>query len=355
MTTAPHAVPPLRRDLGLGTAPQVAEAAVAAERRGVDRILVPETAQDPFPPLAVAASRTETVEVATGVAVAFARTPMTLASSAWTLQQLSGGRAVIGLGSQVKAHITRRFSMPWSSPAARMREFVTAVRTIWHSWQTGEKLDFRGEFYTHTLMNPAFDPGPLEHGAPRVLVAAVGARMAATAGAVGDGVICHPFNTVPYVTERLAPGVLAARAAAEADGMPWTGPSARPFERVGTVFTVTGRTEEEYRHSLAGIRARLAFYGSTPAYRPVLEHHGWGALQGELDTLARQGRWPEMGRLIDDEVLNAFAVVAEDPAEAGRRIRERCTGVYHRVSVSLADGADPALALDVLDGVRADG
>ncbi|MCX4728813.1 TIGR03617 family F420-dependent LLM class oxidoreductase [Streptomyces sp. NPDC090052] len=350
MTVTPHTPGPLKLDTtAIGAPSEVIEAAVAAERRGVDRILMSETAHEPFQPLAVAASRTSAIEVGTGVAIAFARTPMTLASSAWTLQQLSRGRAVIGLGSQIKAHITRRFAMPWSSPAARMKEFVSATRTIWNSWQTGEKLQFRGEFYTHTLMNPLFDPGPLEQGEPLVLIAAVGPRMAATAGAVGDGVICHPFSTVPYITEQLAPGVLEARAEATADGAPWT---TRPFEITGSVLTVTGRTEEEYGHSLAGIRERIAFYGSTPAYRPVLEHHGWGALQEELHTLSLQGRWKEMGQLIDADVLNAFAVVAETPAEAGRLVRERYTGVYHRVSVSLAAQSDPALALDILDGIR---
>ncbi|MYW03327.1 TIGR03617 family F420-dependent LLM class oxidoreductase [Streptomyces sp. SID3343] len=349
MTTYPRPTGPLKLDAAIGTAPRIVEAAVTAERHGIHRVLVPETAQDPFPLLAVAASRTTTVEVATGVAIAFARTPMTLASSAWTLQGISGGRAVIGLGSQIKAHITRRFAMPWSSPAARMKEFVSATRTIWNSWQTGAELDFRGEFYSHTLMNPLFDPGPLEQGEPLVLIAAVGPLMAATAGAVGDGVICHPFGTAPYVTEQLAPAVLAARSKAEAEQAPWT---KRPFEIAGNVFVVTGRTEQEYEHSLAGVRERLAFYGSTPAYRAVLEHHGWGALQEELRALSLQGRWKEMGRLVDDDVLNAFAVVAEDPATAGRLVRERYTGVYHRVSVAQAPESDPALALDVLDGIR---
>ncbi|MEU8133467.1 TIGR03617 family F420-dependent LLM class oxidoreductase [Streptodolium elevatio] len=350
MTTPPHPTPPpLKLDVGTGASPGAADAAITAEQRGVDRVLVPETAQDPFQLLAVAASRTSRIELATGVAIAFARTPMTLASSAWTLQQISGGRAVIGLGSQVKAHITRRFAMPWSQPAARMQEFVAATRAVWHSWQTGEKLDFQGEFYRHNLMNPLFDPGPVAQGPPLVLVAAVGPRMAAAAGAVGDGVICHPFSTVPYVAAQLAPRVLAARAEAEAARAPWTG---RPFEIAGNVLVATGRTEAEYEHGLAGIRERIAFYGSTPAYRGVLEHHGWGALQEELRTLSLAGRWEEMGRLVDDDVLNAFAVVAESPAAAGKLIRERSTGVYDRVSVSLAAGADPDLALDVLDGVR---
>jgi probable F420-dependent oxidoreductase len=346
MTTQP--AEPLRLDLGIGTQPDIAKAAVIAERHGIDRVLVPETAQDPFPPLAVAASHTASVEVGTGVAIAFARTPMTLASSAWTLQRMSGGRAAIGLGSQVKAHITRRFGMPWSSPAARMREFVAATRAIWAAWQTGEKLNFRGEFYQHTLMNPLFDPGPIEQGPPPVLIAAVGPRMAATAGTVGDGVICHPFSTAAYVTERITPVVRDARA--EAAGEPWA--SARPFEITGNVFTVTGRTEAEYAANRAGICERLAFYGSTPAYRAVLEHHGWGDLHEDLHQLSLQGRWKEMGGLIDDDVLGVFAVVAEDPATAGRLLRERYTGVYTRVSIALAGESDLELALTVLEGVR---
>ncbi|MFD0561738.1 TIGR03617 family F420-dependent LLM class oxidoreductase [Kitasatospora saccharophila] len=284
------------------------------------------------------------MQLATGVAIAFARTPMTLAHSAWDLQRLSGGRAAIGLGSQVRPHITRRYGMPWSRPAARMREFAAATRAVWHSWQTGERLDFRGDFYTHTLMTPMFDPGPLSHGAPPLRLAAVGPRMTSVAGEIGDGLICHPFTTPRYLREVTLPTVRAARARVEAAGEPWT---VRPFEVSGTAMVVTGRTEEQLAANARTVRERIAFYGSTPAYRPVLEQHGWGALHEELHMLSQEGRWQEMGRRIDDEVLGAFAVVGE-PEAAGRAVRERFAGLVDRITVSLPYDADDELALDVL-------
>jgi probable F420-dependent oxidoreductase len=349
--TAPTA-PPLRLDVTFGGRPEEAVAGIEeAERRGVDRALVSETAHDPFQQLAVAASRTPRIELGTGVAIAFSRTPMTLAHSAWDLQRGSGGRAVIGLGSQVAPHITRRYGMPWSSPAARMREFVGATRAIWQSWQTGDRLSFRGDFYTHTLMTPMFDPGPLPQGPPRVLVAAVGPLMAQVAGEVGDGVICHPLTSAAYLTDRLLPHVRRARDEAEAKADA-SGLTLRPFEVAGSVLTATGRTEEELAASVAGIRERIAFYASTPSYRPVLEHHGWGGLHEELHRLSVRGRWQEMGPLVDDEVLDAFAVVGE-PAEVARTIGARYRAVLTRVSVSLPGDADPAVAFDVLEHLRA--
>jgi probable F420-dependent oxidoreductase len=319
-----------------------------AERRGMDRLVVAETAHDPFLQLARAADRTSTIELATGVAIAFARTPMTLAYQAWGLHQASGGRAVVGLGSQVKPHVEKRFGMPWDKPAARMREYVHAVRAIWHSWQTGERLRFRGDFYTHTLMTPVFAPEPVAAGTPRILLAGVGPLMTATAGAVADGFLCHPFSSAEYLAERVLPGVRAARAEAEAAGAAWTG---RPFETVGNVLVATGRTEEELAANTAGVRERLAFYASTPAYRAVLDRHGWGALHEELHRLSLRGRWQQMAELIDDEVFAVFAV-AGTVAEAAREIDRRYAGLVDRVSVHTAEQADPALALDVLAALR---
>ncbi|GAA4882539.1 TIGR03617 family F420-dependent LLM class oxidoreductase [Kitasatospora terrestris] len=351
---APQSPPPFPAPLGVdftaGARPDAALTGIEqADRLGIDRALFSETAHDPFQLLALASGRTTRIELATGVAIAFARTPMTLAHSAWDLQRYSGGRAVIGLGSQVKPHITRRYAMPWDRPAARMREFVSATRAVWHSWQTGQRLAFRGDFYTHTLMTPFFDPGPLDHGAPRLLIAGVGPLMSRVAGEVGDGLVCHPLNSPSYLAERLLPGVLEARADSEAAGAAWT--AGRPFEVSVSVLTATGRTEEELAASVTAVRERIAFYASTPAYRAVLDHHGWGALHDELHTLSMRGRWQEMGRLVDDDVLHTFAAVG-DPAEAGRRIADRYTGIVSRVSVSLPDDADPADAFDVLAAIR---
>lgn len=336
---------PLRLDVTATGGPAGAlDLAVEAERRGFDRLVMSETSYNPFLQLARAADRTESIELATGVAIAFARTPMSLAYEAWGLHEASGGRAVIGLGSQVKPHIVRRFGMEWSRPAARMSEYIAAVRAIWHSWQTGERLAFRGEFYSHTLMTPVFAPDPNPQGTPPILLAGVGPLMTEAAGAVADGFISHPFTSIEYLTGTVLPRVRAARAKSEAEEASWT---SRPFEVVGNVLTATGRTEEELADNLRRVRERVAFYASTPAYRGVLETHGWGQLHDELHTLSVRGRWQEMGELIDDEVFDAFAVAGE-PAAAAREIHRRYAGVVDRLSVSGPEDAAPEPLLDVL-------
>ncbi|RKE17607.1 TIGR03617 family F420-dependent LLM class oxidoreductase [Streptomyces sp. TLI_171] len=323
------------------TAPDLAR---AAEERGADRFVLSETSHNPFLQLARAADRTRRIELGTGVAIAFARTPMALAYEAWGLHESSGGRAAIGLGTQIKPHVVRRYGMPWDRPAARMRDYVAAVRAIWHSWQTGERLAFRGEFYAHTLMTPVFAPDPQPYPPPPILLAAVGPLMTATAGAVADGFLAHPFGSPDHLATAVLPTVRAARAAAEAEHAPWT---TRPFEVVANVLVATGHDEDSYRTNLRLVRERLAFYASTPAYRPVLETHGWAALQDELHPLSLRGRWQEMGALIDDTVLNTFAVTGE-PAAAARELRHRYGGTADRLCLSGPDEADPAPLLDVL-------
>ena len=275
-----------------------AEAAVRAEKDGYDGWFGVETMIDVLLACGIAAERTERIEIGSGIAVAFSRNPMTMAQQANDLQALSGGRFILGLGSQIKPHIVRRFSMEWSKPAARMREFVEAIRAIWGCWETGEKLDFRGEFYSHTLMTPFFNPGPNPYGAPRVLLAGVGQAMTRVAGEVADGFLCHGFTTERYLREVTLPALTQGRA------------DLAGFEVSGSPLVVTGRTEEEMNEARRGVREQIAFYGSTPAYRPVLERHGWGALSDELHVLSRQGRWQQMGTLVDDQVLDAFAVTA---------------------------------------------
>jgi probable F420-dependent oxidoreductase len=329
----------LRLDAAVAVRPsRVPDLARDAEERGLHRIAMSEARYNPFLQLARAGDATERVELATSVAVAFARTPMALAYEAWGLHESSGGRAVIGLGSQVKSHVVHRFGMEWSRPAARMAEYVMAVRAIWESWQSGAKLDFRGDFYSHTLMTPRFAPPALE-STPPILLAAVGPRMCATAGAVADGFLAHAFTTREYLASQTLPVVRAARAKAEADGVPWC---ARPFEVTGHVLAAVGETSEEVESLKDGIRERIAFYGSTPAYRPVLELHGWGDLQTELQTLARAGRWPEMGRLVDDEVFDAFAV-AGDPQTVAREVHRRYGDLVQ--GLCLTGGANQSNAL----------
>jgi probable F420-dependent oxidoreductase len=322
---------------------RVAELARAVERRGgVRGLFVAEAAHDPFVALALASTATERIEVGTSVAVAFARTPMATAYSAYDVQRLSGGRLVLGLGTQVKAHVTRRYAMPWSQPAARMREYVAALRAIWHAWQTGEELDFQGEFYAHTLMPPLFSPGPLEVPSPRVWLAAVGPRMVATAGAVADGLICHPLLSRSYLADVVAPAVRRSR---EEHGR-----SDAPFEISTLCMVATGRTEAQLAEAVAGVRRQIGFYASTPAYVPVLEHHGWGDLHTAAHAFTKAGRWEELGDLVDDEVLAAFAVVGELDT-VGAAVRQRFAGLADRVTISMPYDADDLLALDVLTRV----
>ena len=285
-----------------------------------------ETAHDPFLPLLLAAEHTETLEIGTSIAVAFARNPMTLAQIAWDLQAYSKGRFVLGLGSQIKPHITKRFSMEWSHPAARMREMILAIRAIWDTWENGTPLAFRGEFYTHTLMTPFFSPDRADlagFGVPKIFLAGVGELMTETAGEVCDGFICHGFTTERYLREVTLPALARGRAKA--------GKTMDGFEIAGPSFVVTGNDDKEKAAADSGTRQQIAFYGSTPAYRPVLELHGWGELQTQLNTLSKQGKWVEMGHLIDDEVLVAFAVVAE-PQHLAAALKRRWGGVADRVS-----------------------
>jgi probable F420-dependent oxidoreductase len=302
---------------GIGAAARRLEAA------GYDGAWAAETGRDPFLPLAVAAEATERIELATGIAVAFARNPMTLAMTANDMHQLSKGRFILGLGSQIKPHITKRFSMPWSHPAPRMREMILAIRAIWTSWATDGTLDFRGDFYTHTLMTPFFNPGPNPFGNPPILLAAVGERMAEVAGEAGDGLLVHPFTTARYLAEVSIPAL--ERGAASA------GKARRDLTVALPGFVVTGATDEQMAASAAAARAQLAFYGSTPAYRPVLELHGWEDLQPELNARTKRGEWATMGELIDTTVLQTFCVVAP-PEEVAERIKERWGGLVDRFS-----------------------
>jgi probable F420-dependent oxidoreductase len=320
------------------------EAAARLEAQGYDGLWTAETSHDPFFPLLLASQSTERVELGTGIAVAFARSPMTLAQQAYDLQAASQGRFVLGLGSQIKPHITKRFSMPWSSPAARMRELILAIRTIWACWDGDGKLDFQGDFYTHTLMTPFFNPGPNPHGHAKIYLAGVGERMTEVAGEVADGFLCHGFTTERYLREVTLPAL--ERGAAKA------GRSVDDIQISGPAFVVTGTDDEQMAASTKGVKAQIAFYGSTPAYRPVLELHGWGDLQDELNRMSKEGRWAEMGELIDDEVLDAFAVVGE-PERIGPGLSERYGDVVDRISFYAPYQSDPDRWTAVMDQIKA--
>jgi probable F420-dependent oxidoreductase len=260
------------------------------------------------------------------------------------LQLYTKGRFILGLGSQIKPHIEKRFSMPWSEPAKRMREFILAMRAIWACWNEGEKLDFRGEFYRHTLMTPFFNPGPNPFGAAKVFLAAVGERMTEVAGEVADGILLHGFTTERYVREVTMPALERgwARAGKQRDD----------FELSGPMFVVTGTNEEEYEAARRGTKQQIAFYGSTPAYRGVLDLHGWGDLQGELNRLSKQGEWVQMGELVDDEILGTFAVSGE-PEEIPTKLLDRYGDVVDRVSFYAPYKSDPERWARVVQGFKA--
>ena len=300
--------------------------AAEARARGFDGWFTAEVGYDPFVACAVAADAAGgDLDVGTAIAVAFGRTPMTVAYSANDLQGLTGGRFVLGLGSQIKPHIERRYSMPWSKPAARMREFVAALRAIWHAWEHEEKLDFRGDFYEHTLMTPFFAGTDHGFGPPPVAMAAVGPLMTQVCGEVADLFLAHSFTTAEYLRDESLPRL---REGAEKAG--------RDASEIGvamTAFVVTGRTEEERAGVKAMVKSQIGFYGSTPAYRPVLEHHGWGDLQTELNRMSKEGRWAEMGQLVDDEVLDAFALVVDDPDRVAQAYLERFGDLATRAGV----------------------
>lgn len=315
-------------------------AAAAAEVAGYDGFNVPETKHDAFVSLALAARVTDRIGLTSSIAVALARNPMNMAVLANDIQLISGGRFRLGLGSQVRPHIERRFAMPWSHPAARMEEFIAAIRAIWQSWATGERLSFRGTFYQHTLMTDFFSPGPNPDGNPPVLLAAVGEQMTKVAGRVADGLLCHSFTTEAYLRERTIPALRAARGSL--DG----------FELSLPVFVVIAGDNGSTAAAELGVREQIAFYGSTPAYRPVLDLHGWGELHEKLNLLSRRQEWAAMGRLITDDVLNEFAV-AGDPQQVAVAIRRRFGDMISRVSLYTPYRADPSAVAAVTASLRA--
>lgn len=301
-------------------------AARAAEALGFAGLWSSETKHDAFLPLAIAAETTERIELGTSVAIAFSRSPMEVAQTAWDLQDLSGGRFILGLGTQVRAHIRRRFSMPWDRPVARLREYILALRAIWDSFQTEGPLSFEGEFYRHTLMTPFFNPGPIEHPEIPVHIAGVNTGLATLAGEVCDGFHVHPFHSPEYLRKTVKPAV--------AGGAEKVGRDPEEVELATSVFVLTGESDEEIEEQREKVRAQISFYASTPTYRAVLEVHGWEEVGEKLGTLARDKKWEEMPELITDEMLHAFAIEAA-PDQVGPALTERYEGLIDRVALYL--------------------
>ena len=302
-----------------------------------------EASHDPFLPLALAAERTHSIELGTAIAVAFARNPMTCAITAWDLQRLSNGRFILGLGTQIKPHITKRYSETWSQPATRMREYIAALHAIWDNFQTGQTLDFRGDFYTHTLMTPFFSPGPINVDRPKVYVAGVGPKMVEIIGHSADGFFVHPFHTPDHMQAETLP---VLRAAADSAGR-------GPEDVTIACLTIVamGRDDAEVAYARRKAAAQLAFYGSTPAYAGVLEYHGYEHLQPELNQLSKQGAWKAMSEKIDDDLVDLLCV-SGTPSEVGAKLKERNQFADRSTMMFYGAPPDPDAVADTVKAAR---
>ena len=298
-----------------------------------------EAKHDPFLALAVAAEHTTKLRLGTGIAIAFARNPMNLANLGYDLQSITGGRFVLGLGSQVRPHIEKRFSSVWSHPAARMTEIVQAIKAIWACWEGKAPLKFEGQFYRHTLMIPAFNPGPNPYGPPPIFTGGFGPLMTAVAGEAADGFIAHPFNTRRSLLENTLPAL--------EQGLAKSGRKRSDLEVMCSTLVVTADTEEALAASRLAARKQLAFYGSTPAYLPTLACHGWEGVHGELNRLSKEGRWDDMTNLISDEILEQIAVVGER-REIAPKLRARLDGIADSVSITHNRCPDPGHWADIV-------
>lgn len=315
----------MKLDTGLRTMDPLAagELARKCEERGYDGVWTVEAGHDPFLPLLQVAQATTRIELGTNIAVAFARSPLSMAQVAWDLQRASQGRLILGLGTQVRAHVERRYSMPFEHPAARVTDYIRCLRAIWETFQTGARPDYRGPFYEFTLMNPMFNPGPIDHPQIRVALAGVNPRMCRAAGEVADGFHVHPMHSVSYLQEVVIPAL--------DEGAKTRGLRARDLELYSPVFIVAGRDAAERSQAEAQIRQQISFYGSTPSYRTLLSHHGFEALGKDLSAMARRGEWAEMPKLVPDSLLEEIAVVAEleDLPDA---LHARYDGILDRIA-----------------------
>ena len=307
----------------------VAAEAAWAEGMGYDGVASSDTAHDPFMALTLAATATARVTLETHVAIAFPRSPMVVAYTARDLQDLSGGRFRLGLGTQVKGHIERRFATPWEAPGPKLREYIQALRHIWQSWDSGELLDFQGRFYRFSLMTPFFSPGPGQNQPPPIFNAAVNGYNCRVAGEVSDGLVLHTFTSAEYARRVVKPNIAA--------GAEKAGRNPADIKVNGGGFIVTGGSEAAVQAAVAETRRRIAFYASTRTYFPVLECHGFTEIGQRLHQLSLEGKWEEMGRLVSDEMLDAFAVVGEYD-EIADKLLARYRGLVDEVSLSVKTG-----------------
>jgi probable F420-dependent oxidoreductase len=298
------------------------EIARQIEDYGFDALWTSEVAHNPFLPLTLAAHATQRLQFGTAIAVAFPRSPMVTAQIAWDLAAQSGGRFMLGLGTQVKQHITKRFSTEWTAPVPRLREYVEAMRAIWNTWQNNVPLRYTGEHYKFSLMTPFFSPGPIAQPDVPIYIAGVNEGLCKLAGEVAQGFHVHPFHTVRYLKDLIIPAINEGEALA-----------AKPSnscQRMCAIFVVTGKNQQEINDNKGAVKAQIAFYASTPSYSSVMEMHGWMELHEKLNAMSRAGQWFEMGEHISDDMLNEFAVVAPID-ELAQAVKARYDGLLHRV------------------------
>lgn len=294
-----------------------------AENLGFDCIWISEIKHDPFLRLMLIAEHTKRIKIGTSIALAFTRSPMTLAYTAWDLQNFSRGRLILGLGSQVKAHLERRFSVDWKPPAPRMKEYILALRAIWDCWQSNKPLNYKGEYYKFDLMIPFFNPGPIDYPRIPVFIAGVNSIMCRVAGELCDGLHIHPLNSIEYLHKVIIPNI--------EKGLKKTGRNRSEIQLSCSVFVATGKNKEEIDKSKELVKDTIAFYGSTPTYRAIFELHGLADVAKKLSEYARNAKWKEMRYLISDEILENFAIVGS-LIEASHELKKRYEGILDRVS-----------------------
>ncbi len=305
----------------------IAAAARRMEALGFDCVTAPEAGHDPFLPLAIAAEHTERVQLATNVAIAFPRSPMVTAQIAWDLQQLSGGRFAIGLGTQVKPHNERRYAAPWiGPPGPRLREYLLCMKAMFDSFQSGTRPDFKGEYYQFSLMPPFFNPGPIEHPHVPIQIAAVNPYMGRLAGELCDGLRLHPIATFRFAREVVVPAI--------AEGAETAGRDVSEIDLIGAPFLALARDEEGVESAKRALKQHIAFYGSTPTYHSVLDFHGWSEIGQALHKLSREGQWKQMPDLITDEMLHEWAIVGTHE-ELVDKVLERCGDLFSTVLLDL--------------------
>lgn len=305
----------------------VAKAARDAEEIGYDGVLTFEVGHDPFLPMVLAAEATEQVTIGSAVAIAFPRSPMSVAQMAWDIQAFSRGRLILGLGTQVKGHNERRYSTPWPSPPGpRLREYLLVLRAIWDSWQKGTRPNFQGKHYTYTLMTPFFNPGPLEHPHIPIHISAVNPYMCRLVGELCDGARLHAFCTPKYLQEVIIPNIQEGAKKAERS---W-----KDIDISGGGFVITGEKQEDLERQMPGTRSQIAFYASTRTYKGVLDMHGWGETCLRLNRMVAEGKWAQIGKEITDEMLEQFCVIGTYD-EIADKIRERWGGIVNRVALNI--------------------